>query len=359
MEEILSSLGAVNVTAQKNNIYAEHPRFAQYKAKQTGSSQTERRRQILEARKCKRYDLLNHLRNIETSTGDDQDESDQSMDMEEERAVYYRPKKYRNFLMLSEWLVDVPEDFAISYLALPCPVGKRSLIVASGGRTIAYAKNGRHVDQFPSSLPGGCRGSGRGGYTMLDCIWSQFNNTYYILDMIFWFNQPLMESDTDFRFEWLKSRVDEECEGISVATKYNQRKFVRVPFYDCSKETLTKLLANGMPYEASLDGILFYHKGTHYTHGTTPLVGWLKAYMMPEILNVPVESHYNQERPVKYVNLPGHIQHGKEARERRIQQQEERKNKMDVNHMCENMSKKIKGGLHSPDANIQVQSSAT
>lgn len=330
MEELLSNFGGVNVTQQKNNIYAEHPRFAQYKAKQTGSSQTERRRQILEARKSQRYDLLNHLRNIEEATGDDEDDSDKSMDMEEERAVYYRPKKFRNFLMLSEWLVDVPEDFETSHLCLPCPVGKRSLIVASGGRTIAYAKNGSHVDQFPSDLPGGCRRSGRGGYTMLDCIWSQFNRTYYILDMIYWFNQPLIESETDFRFEWLKSRMDEECPEISEEGKYNQRKFVRVPYYDCSKETLTNLLANEMPYEAPLDGLLFYHKETHYTHGTTPLVGWLKAYMMPEILDLPVGSEYSQERPPKYVSLPAHIQHGKEEREKRIQQREEKKNKMEV-----------------------------
>ncbi|CAL4092040.1 unnamed protein product [Meganyctiphanes norvegica] len=326
MEDLLFNFGSVNVTPQQNSIYAEHPRFAQYKAKQTGSSQTERRKQILEARNRKRYDLLNHLRNIEEPDGEDEDEAEEQMEMEE-RVLYYRPKQYRNFLMLSEWLVDIPEDFSTSYICLPCPVGKRSLIVASEGRTIAYAKNGSRVDQFPSSLPGGCRRSGRGGYTILDCIWSQFNNTYYILDMIFWLNQPLMESETDFRFEWLKSRIDEECSGISVETRYNQRKFVRVPFYDCSNESLTKLLAFEMPYEASLDGLLFYHKETHYTHGATPLVGWLKAYMMPEILNVSVGTQYIQERPDKYVNLPTHIQDYKEERENRIQQLQEERSK--------------------------------
>lgn len=33
--------------------------------------------------------------------------------------------------MLSEWLVDVPSDLDSDWLMVVCPVGKRSLIVAS------------------------------------------------------------------------------------------------------------------------------------------------------------------------------------------------------------------------------------
>ena len=33
--------------------------------------------------------------------------------------------------MLSEWLVDVPADFDTTYLTVPCPVGKRSLVVSA------------------------------------------------------------------------------------------------------------------------------------------------------------------------------------------------------------------------------------
>ena len=33
--------------------------------------------------------------------------------------------------MLSEWLVDVPEDFEASCYVVPCPVGKRNLVTAS------------------------------------------------------------------------------------------------------------------------------------------------------------------------------------------------------------------------------------
>jgi hypothetical protein len=37
-----------------------------------------------------------------------------------------------------------------------------------------------------------------------------------------------------------------------------------------------------------LDGLLFYHRRAHYTPGVSSLVGWLKPFMLPTILNVPV-----------------------------------------------------------------------
>jgi len=37
-----------------------------------------------------------------------------------------------------------------------------------------------------------------------------------------------------------------------------------------------------------VDGLLFYHRQTHYTPGTTPLVGWLRPYMVTDILGIEV-----------------------------------------------------------------------
>lgn len=41
------------------------------------------------------------------------------------------PRTYQDQIMLSEWLLEVPNDFSTSWLAVPCPVGKRCLLVAS------------------------------------------------------------------------------------------------------------------------------------------------------------------------------------------------------------------------------------
>lgn len=37
-----------------------------------------------------------------------------------------------------------------------------------------------------------------------------------------------------------------------------------------------------------VDGLLFYHRQTHYTPGSTPLVGWLRPYMVTDILGIDV-----------------------------------------------------------------------
>ena len=46
-----------------------------------------------------------------------------------------------------------------------------------------------------------------------------------------------------------------------------------------------------------VDGLLFFHKRTHYTCGRTPLVGWLKPYLLPEILGVSVPDAYVRGAP--------------------------------------------------------------
>ena len=55
------------------------------------------------------------------------------------------------------------------------------------------------------------------------------------------------------------------------------------------------------------DGLLFYHKLLSYMPGHTPLVGWLKGYMVPEMLGIPVSGHINAQKPISYTNMKDHI----------------------------------------------------
>ena len=77
---------------------------------------------------------------------DEFDEEDMDMS-EERREARYKPRRlrhcYRNQLMLSEWLVDVSEDFADRWLMVKVPEGKRCLVVTGHGRTTSYLKSGR------------------------------------------------------------------------------------------------------------------------------------------------------------------------------------------------------------------------
>lgn len=53
----------------------------------------------------------------------------------------------------------------------------------------------------------------------------------------------------------------------------------------CVHTALTGLI---LKFWLQVDGLLFYHRQTHYTPGSTPLVGWLRPYMVSDILGIEV-----------------------------------------------------------------------
>lgn len=58
------------------------------------------------------------------------------------------------------------------------------------------------------------------------------------------------------------------------------------------------------PDDIELDGINFYFPESLYTPGETPLMLWLKPFMIPDVLQKPVNDHLLQlHRPPDYVNI--------------------------------------------------------
>lgn len=60
------------------------------------------------------------------------------MDVEECSSQSRCPQRYKkkNRMMLSEWMIDVPQDFSESWFMVPCPVGKRTRLVS--GRVLIF-----------------------------------------------------------------------------------------------------------------------------------------------------------------------------------------------------------------------------
>ncbi|XP_066134362.1 snurportin-1 isoform X7 [Saccopteryx bilineata] len=294
MEELSQALaGSFSVSQDLNSTAAPHPRLAQYKSKYSTLEQSERRHRLLELQKLKRLDYVNHARRLAEDdwTGmeseEEEDKKDgEEMDMDTGKKL---PKRYANQLMLSEWLIDVPSDLGQEWIVVVCPVGKRSLIVASRGSTSAYTKSGYCVNRFSSLLPGGNRRypTTAKDYTILDCIYSEVKQTYYVLDVMCWRGHPFYDCQTDFRFYWMCSKLPEE-EGLGENTRLNPFKFVGLQNFPCTTESLCEVLSMDFPFE--VDGLLFYHKQTHYSPGSTPLVGWLRPYMVSDILGVAVPA---------------------------------------------------------------------
>ncbi|XP_056272334.1 snurportin-1 [Pseudoliparis swirei] len=308
MDDLTRALSAsFAVSKEPNSTAAAHPRLAQYKSKFSVLEQSERRRRFLELQKSKRFNFVNHARRLADGdwTGADSDgeedmekkeegerEEDGDTEEEEEGMEIERrklPKHYANQLMLSEWLVDVPPELDTDWVMVVCPVGKRSLIVASKGSTAAYTKSGYCVNRFPSLLPGGNRHNSAMGkdYTILDCIYSEVDRTYYILDVMCWRGHPVYDCPTEFRFFWLQSKV-QETDDLSEIAKRNPFRFVSLQSVACTAEPIQNALA--AEYSYGVDGLLFYHRQTHYTPGSTPLVGWLRPYMVTDILGIEVPA---------------------------------------------------------------------
>ncbi|GER36531.1 Snurportin-1, partial [Striga asiatica] len=153
-------------------------------------------------------------------------------------------------LMLPEWMIDVPERLNTDWL-----------------------RNGSLLHRFPSALPNGSRvsNSSRSGqsYCILDCIFHEPDQIYYVIDMVCWAGMSLYECTAEFRFFWLNSKLVESgaCDDPST---YHRYRFRAVLVYNCDQEGLKAAYREPVPY--GKDGLLFYNKNAHYQSGNTPLV---------------------------------------------------------------------------------------
>eukprot|EP01018_Ginkgo_biloba_P035149 Gb_30822 [translate_table: standard] len=175
-------------------------------------------------------------------------------------------------LMLPEWMVDIPLRLKQEWYVLPRPAGQRCLVVSSNGTTVSRLRNGRILHHFPSALPNGARAKNVAGpghmFCILDCIFHEPNQTYYIIDMICWRGYSLYDCSAEFRFFWLNSKIAETGACDSPST-YHRYQFSVVPIYDCDRSGLQAAYNGPLPYVK--DGLLFCNRQAHYILGLTPL----------------------------------------------------------------------------------------
>uniref|UniRef100_A0A915PV07 Nucleolar protein 6 n=1 Tax=Setaria digitata TaxID=48799 RepID=A0A915PV07_9BILA len=305
LDDLALLLAGSSVTVAPNSTSREHPRFSQYKyVGRAEVSQERRRQEFLRRQKEARFDYANHARKLAMNELDECDEKNgdgEEMDSEMSNADSKMKNRKRNWnryadeLMLSEWLVDIPERLSKDWICLPCPVGRRCLVVASNGVTSAYSKSGYLITQFHSYLPGGnhpCRGT----YTLLDCVFDAKSPTFYCLDMIAWNSLTVADSDFDCRLFMMNSRITEN-ENFKEVSKQIPYRFICLPYCRCENSSMEEMMKQNFDFE--LDGVLFYHASVHYLKGQSPLVGWLKPWMMPEILSVPVPEKLMNGNEIK------------------------------------------------------------
>ncbi|XP_047314551.1 snurportin-1 [Impatiens glandulifera] len=174
-------------------------------------------------------------------------------------------------LMLPEWMIDIPDRLCHDWYVLARPAGKRCFVVSSNGTTVSRLRNGTLLHRFPSSLPSGARNKGNSSsqsYCILDCIFHELDQTYYVTDMVCWAGFSLYECTAEFRFFWLNSKLVETgaCDPPSV---YHKHRFSLPTVYNCDQAGLHASYTQPTSYVK--DGLLFYNKHAHYQTGNTPL----------------------------------------------------------------------------------------
>ncbi|XP_061393284.1 snurportin-1 [Musca vetustissima] len=199
---------------------------------------------------------------------------------------------------LSEWMREKPECLD-DWLLVPCPKGQRCLVVSSRGKTRMFSKAGRFRMSFMSHLPGGGASTRPGsGFSILDCIYNPGNDTFYVLDVLWYGKQCFLDCETQFRFFWLKSKFDELEDEADERDHEggNIKPFSLLKCCDIANNVKTAQTLQTYPLWSDntpeLDGFLFYHKEASYTCGPTPLVCWLFPFMVGDVLQMPVNSSY-------------------------------------------------------------------
>ncbi|XP_053616901.1 snurportin-1 [Plodia interpunctella] len=355
MEEVLEKLQATFVSdepAEKTNFQDLYKNWGRL------GNQEERRKELLEIQKHDRQNKLDKFRGIFEIV---QRNEDRDIFKTQSR-VNYTPNiyvagfntspSYFEVLMLSEWIIEKPEDFYDNWYITPCPKGKRVLVVAKDGITKLYTKCGRFVTQFRTALPGGNPASKRASCTVIDCFYDSQHQTLHVLDLLAWNNQPMTDCETEFRHFWLKSQFS-DLPQLNFLSKLNKIKFNLLPMILCTPESLNNFMMTYPPFRnfiPALDGLLFYHKRAHYISGETPLVGWLYPFMVPEVLgsDITVNPNYMLEKPKQYVDQATFIQNFEIKYAKRRNRRS--KGQMDINDYSSNISNTDSSGNNKDDA---------
>ncbi|XP_017788288.1 PREDICTED: snurportin-1 [Habropoda laboriosa] len=273
----------------------------------TTPQETRRQRTLLLQKSCRDIEFNARRGILEEVFDSEEDEYEGDMEIEENEKKYYSSKKYKSYvnqLMMSEWMLEVPQDFLDKWIIVPCPQGKRTLVVACKGITKAYNKRGNRLGKFYSALPGGNPSEYKCSCTIIDCLWIKQQKTYFVLDILAWANQCLKNCNTEFRFFWLQSRLQEIEELQEKNTDKNTYPILPLPNIDCNTD-INSALAN-VSHLHPLDGLLFYHRDGIYTKGRTTFVTWLKPFMLPEVLGLSVPSPLD-EKPDGYIDFKYYI----------------------------------------------------
>lgn len=115
------------------------------------------------------------------------------------------------------------------------------------------------------------------------------------------------------RYFWLESKF-EEIQELQTTSSCNKYPFYKVEalLSDQLKNQLSNPYMIQGDHNIKLDGILFYLKDAPYKMCITPNVGWLKPFMVKEVLGIDV--HESFQAPPNYVGMIDYLARSEKSR---------------------------------------------
>lgn len=262
--------------------------------------QLERRQRLLEEQRLHRHSNQDQNRSIIIPEPTCKEES-LRQSFSRHRLIFSK-----NNLQISEWMMEEPADMQ-NWILVPCPKGIRCCVISFNGKTVAIRKNGSIIFSFKSKLSSLSK---HGQCSVVDGIFDSANQCIWALDLLAFGNQSFLDCECEFRFFWLKSKIEEE--ELSEKCEQNAYPIRSLPYISCDdSEAVNAFLCHYPLMDGlNLDGLLFYHKESHYVNGETPLVLWLLPFMIPEVLQAYlINPKYLNDKPKDYVNYKIYIEH--------------------------------------------------
>ncbi|CAH8529588.1 unnamed protein product [Heterobilharzia americana] len=138
----------------------------------------------------------------------------------------------------------------------------------------------------------------------LDCETNQILYNFYVIDIIFMRCTTYASLRFYERYQWMEEYLKQQIE------EYDQSDSVRfhvIPSYKCNTESMQNAVSSMPSYQ--IDGVLFYHEDVNYEPGATPLVSWLKPYMLPEWFpSIKFHPDFLKDIPSNYTDYLNEIQ---------------------------------------------------
>lgn len=178
-------------------------------------------------------------------------------------------------------------------IATKCLFSSITVRLTDAGLTCRRCRQKLHA--FQSVLPhggrGALRGRGRGGsqdaFSILDCVFHEPDQTYYVVDLLCWKGFQLQDCTAEFRLYFLRSKFEEEVEGCGVREVrqgVNDYRIVPLLYHDADPAGVQAAYEGPVPFLR--DGLLFLNKPGYYEQGLSPLLlAWKDRQSSRYLLN--------------------------------------------------------------------------